>query len=201
MRPFLMIFLQALSLLHCVHAKPFDQVQVLSETKIANQNENAFLLPHARTKRDELSSQASGQLDDLGSSANDAINQASGKFDEIGSEANAALGDVGSTASQNINKFGEQASENLNKFGEEASNNLNRVGEEATRQFEKFGEEATKNLNKFGEDATKELNTALKNFEGTANDLSNYANTKGQQSLDDLQLWFKEKLVLYLYFK
>ena len=76
----------------------------------------------------------------------------------------------------------------INHIGEESTKQLNKFGDEAIKGLQNFGDDAAKKLNKFGEDASKQI-------KGTANDFSNYANKKSQESLDDVQQWFKDKLV------
>ena len=66
----------------------------------------------------------------------------------------------------------------INHIGEESTKQLNKFGDEAIKGLQNFGNDASKKLNKFGEDASEQINTAMKNFEGTANDFSNYANKK-----------------------
>ena len=83
----------------------------------------------------------------------------------------------------------------INHIGEESTKQLNKFGDEAIKGLQNFGDDAAKKLNKFGEDASEQINTAMKNFEGTANDFTNYANKKSQESFDDVQQWFKDKLV------
>ena len=174
----LLSFLHIVNVLLCVHARGVDHVHVDGKIQAANVYSKEINLNHVRKR----SAKAFGSLDELGGNTNDVIGQASENLDEYGRKANTVLVNVGKEASQNINKWGEEATANLDKFGEEAGKNLN-----------KFGEEATKKLNKFGKDATKEINAVLSNFKGTTDDMSNYASKKGQESIDDIQQWFKEK--------
>ena len=83
------------------------------------------------------------------------------------------------------------------KFQDVASKNVDRISGEVQNQIGAYGNEAMKNLENAREDAARKITEFSKNFEGTANDLSNYANTQGQESLDDVQQWFKDKLVFF----
>ena len=61
------------------------------------------------------------------------------------------------------------------------------------KQVERYGEEAMENFNKIQQEAGETLNELGKNFEGTANDLSNFANKRGQETIDDAQQWLNDK--------
>ena len=153
-------------------ATPIKTVLTNKLQYISNVNSDFLTLPHLIIKRDESS-----------------------KLDNFGEEASKTFSEFGNEASQNINRLGNDASKNLNKFGDEATKQLENFGDKSMKNIEKFGEDASKKLNKLGKDATKKLNTALKDFEGTSNDLSNYANTRGQESLDNAQDWLEDKYV------
>ena len=97
----------------------------------------------------------------------------------------------------NADNFRAEISNNYNKVQDVASKNVDRISGEVQNQIGVYGKEAMKNLENAREDAARKITEFSKNFEGTANDLSNYANTKGQESLDDVQQWFKDKLVFF----
>ena len=89
----------------------------------------------------------------------------------------------------------------LNQVGSElsdkASDNLDQFGREANAALSNLGEEASQNLDKFGKDASKKLDSALSSLNGTVSDLSIHATKKGEETIDDIQQWIKDKLVFF----
>lgn len=98
----------------------------------------------------------------------DESTKTSGSLDELGSSVNDTI---------------DQDSGNLDELGREANDALGNLGKQA---------------NTFVDDASREFNTVLKNVTGTVGDFTNYANTKGQETIDDILQWFKDKLVIYI---
>ena len=89
----------------------------------------------------------------------------------------------------------------LNQVGSElndkASDNIDQFGREANAALSNLGEEASQNLNRFGKDASKKLDSALSSLNGTISDLSIHATKKGEETIDDIQQWIKDKLVFF----
>ena len=172
----------------CLSARKIENILIRDQHTPTTALRNGIFSYSIRNKRDTNSINQKDVLqniDNLKEGINLQLNSHEGEaINSISEDIQISMSNVEDVASKQINQIGEESTKQLNKFGDEAMKGL-----------QNFGDDAAKKLNKFGEDTSEQINTAIKNFEGTANDFSNYANKKSQESLDDVQQWFKDKLV------
>ena len=175
----------------CLSARKIENILIGEQKTPTRALRNAIFSYSIRNKRDtniinqkDILQNINNFKEGINLHLNGHEGEASNNINSISEDLQISMSNVEDVASKQINQIGEESTKQLNKFGDEAMKGL-----------QNFGDDAAKKLNKFGEDASEQFNTALKNFEGTANDFSNYANKKSQESLDDVQQWFKDKLV------
>ena len=177
----------------CLSARKIENILIRDQHTPTTALGNGIFSYSIRNKRDTNSINQKDVLQNI-NNLNEGINL------QLNSHEGEALNNINSISEDiqiSMSNVEDVASKQINQIGEESTKQLNKFGDEAMKGLQNFGDDAAKQLNKFGGDASEQINTAMKNFEGTANDFSNYANKKSQESLDDVQQWFKDKLVFY----
>ena len=185
------MILHTMLLCICLSARKIENILIRDQHTPTTALENGIFSYSIRNKRDTNSINQQNVLENI-NNLKEGINL------QLNSDEGEALNNVNSISEDiqiSMSNVEDVASKQINQIGEESTKQLNKFGDEAMKGLQNFGDDAAKKLNKFGEDASEQINTAMKNFEGTANDFSNYANKKSQESLDDVQQWFKDKLV------
>ena len=201
----LLSVLHFVSLFFTIQAKSLEKVIVLNRPHLQRLKYIQASIQHVIQKRDEQTAVLSEKVGDLETSATFSNDDASQYLQSsIGDGKNAfenqpageTLNDIrnlGDDYSAKLGNLQDEVSMNLDNAGEEATRNIEKIGNEVNKQVEKYGKEAMDTLHNFKEEYGEKLNEFGKNFEGTANDISNFANKKGQESIDDAQQWFKDK--------
>ena len=106
-----------------------------------------------------------------------------------------ALDDVKSLEKDYVSNIGnlqDDHSRNLSRVGNEAMGNKEKIKEE-NQQVESYEKAVKENPNKTYLEETEKINKLRQNFETAANDFFDFANKKGQRTINDAQKWFKEK--------
>ena len=201
----LLSVLHFVSLFFAIKGKSLDKVILLNRPDLQSLKYIQASIQHVIQKRDERTAVLFEKVGDLESSAtftNDDTSQylqssiGDSKTFLENIPAGETLDDVvkvGDDYSAKLGNLQDEVSKNLDNAGEEATRNIEKIGKEVNKQVEKYGKEAMDTLHNFKEEYGEKLNEFGKNFEGTANDISNFANKKGQESIDDAQQWFKDK--------